>query len=94
MQICLDSREISVSKEIWLKNQSSPFSKQFMGFFNLLKCITIKLYKFPKYMIIFILIHFKLERWQAEPSAQSLKNPKFQNALFRTKFQGNVVYVY
>ena len=54
VQICLDSREISVSKQIWLKNQSSPFSKWFMGFVNILEWIVIQIEKFPKSMIILI----------------------------------------
>ena len=47
IQICLDSREISVSKQIWLKIQSSPFFKRFIGFINILEWILIQLLKFP-----------------------------------------------
>ena len=50
----LDSHEISVSKQIWLKKQSSLFSKQFLGFLHLFKWILIKLFKFPKSMRIFL----------------------------------------
>ena len=35
MKNCLDFCEISVSKQIWLKNQYSLFSKRFMGFVHL-----------------------------------------------------------
>ena len=34
------------SKQNWLKNQTSLFSKQFLGFFHLLKWIQIKLLNF------------------------------------------------
>jgi hypothetical protein len=42
----------SVFEQIWWKNQSSPISKQFMGFVHIFKWIPIQLYKFPKYMRI------------------------------------------
>ena len=35
----------------WLKNQTSPFSKQFLGFVHLLKRIPNQLVKFPKCVI-------------------------------------------
>ena len=41
VQICLDSREILVSKQIWLKNQSSPSLKRFLGFFHIFEWIQI-----------------------------------------------------
>ena len=62
VQICLDSREISVSKQIRLKNQSSPFSKRFLGFVHIFEWILIQPYKFIKFMILFLYRHFKLKR--------------------------------
>ena len=50
VQLCLDFSKNSVLEQNSLKNQTSPFSKRFMGFVHLLEWTPIKLGKFPKSM--------------------------------------------
>ena len=42
------------SEQNLLKNQTSLFSKRFLGFVHLLEWIPIKLVKFPKYKIFYL----------------------------------------
>ena len=46
VQNCLDFQKISVSRQIWLKIQTTLFSKQFLGFVHLFDWILINLSKF------------------------------------------------
>jgi hypothetical protein len=39
------------SEQNWLKNETSPFSKRFLGFVHILERIPNKNLKFQKYMI-------------------------------------------
>ena len=74
--------------QIWLKNQSSPFSKWFLGFVHLFKWILIKLSKFLKSMNFFLYSHLLLKRWQGEPWAHGPKKPKFSKCFVWNQISG------